>query len=454
MYQQQQQYNNGGGRYAPAQQTPQQVQAAKRAGDTLITLIHRQEGELRKALGRAIPVERFIRICCTAVRQTPRLAECTQESFMGAMMTAAQLGLEPNTPQGLCFLVPYGKVCQLQVGYKGLLALMWKSGLVASMNADVVYRQEVENGSFMYESGMEARIVHRISLLDDARSGGPEEIIAAYACAVLKTGQQIVRLVTRAELDDAKAAAQAKKPNTPWNTHYKAMALKTAIKRLAQWVPTSQCSDAIALEDGYAESVDGTIMSVVPAQTGTGTAQGLNQMLDSFTTQQQAAPPQQPVAQQPTQSQPVQEAPKRRRRTKQQILADQQAAMQAQQAQQLQEQAQAQQPMQAQPVQDMAYQQAPAEAVAAEPQQPEEDDPYFTHIKKDIIWPACLQAKVSPGSVITAFRETHGNGCSWDDAILALCEDETDLSVLHQHIQLVKDNPGRYVADPDEDNFF
>ena len=62
--------------------------------------------------------ERFARICLTAVRNNQKLMGCTQESFAAALMTCAQLNLEPNTPQGLAYLIPYGKECQFQIGYK------------------------------------------------------------------------------------------------------------------------------------------------------------------------------------------------------------------------------------------------------------------------------------------------------------------------------------------------
>ncbi|WP_291332229.1 recombinase RecT [Desulfovibrio sp.] len=67
--------------------------------------------------------ERFARICLTAVRNTPKLANCTMESFAASMMICAQLDLEPNTPQQLAFLIPFEikrlgiTECQFQVGY-------------------------------------------------------------------------------------------------------------------------------------------------------------------------------------------------------------------------------------------------------------------------------------------------------------------------------------------------
>lgn len=253
----------------PAANTP--ATAAKAQADKLFQLVAGQEQQFKKALGNLLPVERFVRVCQTAVRQTPHLGECEPASFMASLMQCAQLGLEPNTPQGLAYLVPFrnGKAggryeCQLQIGYKGLLELMWRSGMVASINADVVYRQEVEQGLFAYESGMEVSLHHKIDLLHDARSDNDNDIVAAYACAKLKTGQTVVRVLTRKEINQARASSQGgNSPYSPWAKHFKAMALKTAIKRLASWVPTSQAAEAVALEEGYAKIEDGQI---VPAQ--------------------------------------------------------------------------------------------------------------------------------------------------------------------------------------------
>lgn len=76
--------------------------------------------QIEAALPSVITAERFTRMTLTAVGTNPQLANCTPESFMGAMMQAAQLGLEPNTPLGQAYLIPYrnkGKMeCQFQIG--------------------------------------------------------------------------------------------------------------------------------------------------------------------------------------------------------------------------------------------------------------------------------------------------------------------------------------------------
>ena len=224
---------------------------------SLPTLIEKSKGQFAMALGGATPqqrmqnAERFARLCLTAFRQTPKLMQCDPYSVLGAMMTCAQLNLEPNTPQGLAYLIPYNRECQFQIGYRGLMQIMYRSGAIASFNADVVYRQEVEQGLFEYESGISPRISHKIDLLNpEARTGKPEDVIAAYAAVVLKTGEPIVRLVTKMEIDQARALNRGNSP--AWRDHYAAMAIKTAIKRLSAWLPVTKVADAFAAEEATA----------------------------------------------------------------------------------------------------------------------------------------------------------------------------------------------------------
>ncbi len=59
-------------------------------------MIKAMEPEIKKALPQVITPERFSRMALSALNTTPKLAECSQMSFLGALMNAAQLGLEPN----------------------------------------------------------------------------------------------------------------------------------------------------------------------------------------------------------------------------------------------------------------------------------------------------------------------------------------------------------------------
>ena len=75
--------------------------------------------QIAAALPEHMTVDRQVRVALTALNKTPKLAQCTQGSFVEALMTCSELGLEPNGRHA--HLVPYGDRCTLIVDYKGLI---------------------------------------------------------------------------------------------------------------------------------------------------------------------------------------------------------------------------------------------------------------------------------------------------------------------------------------------
>lgn len=66
-------------------------------------------GRIKTALPEVITPERFIRMALSALNTTPKLQECSRMSVLAALMNAAQLGLEPNTPIGQAYLKASGR---------------------------------------------------------------------------------------------------------------------------------------------------------------------------------------------------------------------------------------------------------------------------------------------------------------------------------------------------------
>ncbi len=132
----------------------------KKPPKTMQDYIKSMEKEIAKALPSVITPERFTRITLSALSANPQLAHTTPQSFLGAMMTAAQLGLEPNTPLGQAWLIPYKNKgileCQFQLGYKGLIDLAYRSGEVSIIQAHTVY----ENDVFDFEYGLDPGLKH------------------------------------------------------------------------------------------------------------------------------------------------------------------------------------------------------------------------------------------------------------------------------------------------------
>ena len=73
---------------------------------TIVDMVKALEPEIRRALPAVLTPERFTRMALSAVNDTPALAEYTPMSFIAALMNAAQLGLEPNTPLRQAYMIP------------------------------------------------------------------------------------------------------------------------------------------------------------------------------------------------------------------------------------------------------------------------------------------------------------------------------------------------------------
>ena len=121
----------------------QQAEMKTSERKTMQQYIKSMEKEIAKALPSVITPERFTRIELSAISVNPQLGQCTPASFLGAMMTSAQLGLEVNTPLGQAYVLPYRNKgtleAQFQLGYKGLIDLAYRSGEVEVIQAHVVY---------------------------------------------------------------------------------------------------------------------------------------------------------------------------------------------------------------------------------------------------------------------------------------------------------------------------
>lgn len=192
-------------------------------------LVMRMQGQIKKALPSTITQERFTRIVLTALSSNPKLQSCTPGSFLGAMMQAAQLGLEPNTPTGQAYLIPYGNVCQFQLGYRGLIALAYRTGSVKSIEAHEVR----ENDDFDYEYGLEPKLRHKPAF----KNRGP--VIAYYAVVHMKDGGYCFEVMSK---DDVEAFAKAKSMGYgrgPWQSDFDAMAKKTLVKKVLKYAPIS-----------------------------------------------------------------------------------------------------------------------------------------------------------------------------------------------------------------------
>ena len=235
----------------------------KKNPTTIKDYVASMSGEIAKALPSVITPERFTRIVLSALSTTPKLQECNPQSFLGAMMTAAQLGVEPNTPLGQAYLIPFRNnkkgtmECQFQLGYKGLIDLAYRSGEVSIIQAQTVY----ENDEFQYELGLDPVLKHIPATSDRG------EPIAFYAIFKTKDGGYGFEVMS---VDDVRQHAKRfskSYSSGPWQTNFEEMAKKTVLKRVLKYAPLkSDFVRAISQDETIKTSID-TDMSFVPDES-------------------------------------------------------------------------------------------------------------------------------------------------------------------------------------------
>ena len=201
---------------------------AEKKQKTIFDVIQAGAKQFATALPKHINSERFVRIAITTIRQNPKLAQCNQESLLGALMVSAQLGLEPGT-LGQCYLIPYGRECQFQIGYKGMIELLRRSGQLKDIYAYSVY----ENDEFEMTYGLERNLKHKPNLQDRGN------FIGCYCVAVLKDDARAFEYMTKEEIEVHGKKFSKTYGNGPWKTDFEAMAHKTVVKKMLKWLPLS-----------------------------------------------------------------------------------------------------------------------------------------------------------------------------------------------------------------------
>ncbi len=201
----------------------------KKAKETIYTMIERQKQGFEMALPSNFRPERFTRLAITSIKNKPELQTCEPYSILGALMLAAQLGLEPNTPLHEASLIPYKGKATFQIEYRGLMKLVFNTDLVDSFDFDKI----CENDTFIYVKGDEPKFSHTPNL-----KNGRGEVYAYYAIAYLKSGKVAVSVMTKDEIilhSEKYSPAYNRKENRfsgPWEDAFDSMAYKTVIKQL------------------------------------------------------------------------------------------------------------------------------------------------------------------------------------------------------------------------------
>lgn len=216
--------------------------------------------QIERALPQQISSERFVRSVLTLLRGSAEMQECTAQSFLGAVLTCAQLGLEPG-PLGLAYLLPFYnrkkglRELQVIIGYRGYIELAQRSGKLASIEA----REVCEGDQFDFAYGLNPKLDHWWNL-----RGERGESYAYYGIARFANGGEFFLVMSRAEVDRFRARGKASDGGA-WSTDYDAMARKTVIRRMEPYLPKSTELALAFASDGHTVNAVGDVQVIAEA---------------------------------------------------------------------------------------------------------------------------------------------------------------------------------------------
>ncbi len=243
---------------------PQQTLVPARSEEALVSdalFSEVMQEQFQLALPKGIDASRLTRLAMTEIRKTPKLVtECNRQSLYGAIMVAAQMGLEIGI-NGQCWLVPYKGEANLMIGYRGMIDLGWRSEQIRLIDAKVVR----EGDDFDYRYGTGKYLRHR-----RAKSSERGKVTHVYSTIETIYGGEMFDVMDFEEIEEVRKMARYQ---TIWNAHYEAQAKKTVLRRNLKFAPCStELSRAVTLDEqaelgipqGLADEIDITPDNEVP----------------------------------------------------------------------------------------------------------------------------------------------------------------------------------------------
>lgn len=258
----------------PSRATSMRLADCKTIADAL------QTAQFQRAVADAAPAhmtsQRLMATFRQAARNNPAFNECNLMSVLGTFMTCTFLGLEPNTPLGQAYMIPFkrrrydratrqmvddGYDLQLIIGYQGYLDLAFRNPRVQSIAAHAVY----EGDDFSFEYGSNEHLQHRpkglhadgdtpryFYMYSKLQGGQAFEVLPTSKVIQIRNGSQgyqaAVAAKERAEKEGWRIPASY--TEAPWVKHFIAMGQKTAVRHGFKWLPkTVEMAAVTRIED-------------------------------------------------------------------------------------------------------------------------------------------------------------------------------------------------------------
>jgi len=179
-----------------------------------------------------ITPETVISFLFNECRINKRILECSPQSILNCLIQSAQYGLKISSVFGYAYVVPYKGELNFQIGYQGMVELLYRQPSIAKINTRIVYQNEIEEHKFQVQYGKD-EFLHHIPTF--SKKGGAA---LYYADLTFKDGTYKFAILS---LEEA-LEAQEKSPSKTkifWTNGFDSMALGKAIRKLYKTLPKS-----------------------------------------------------------------------------------------------------------------------------------------------------------------------------------------------------------------------
>lgn len=192
----------------------------------VLLALERSRTQIAGRLPAGIDPDRFTLGIATVVQKNKDLLNCDPSSVLLAAYEAAELGINLSPALQLAYLIPYGKVAQLHLGYRGMVQKAYETGAICSFFAEVVY----EHDAFERQFAPKRNLLHS--------PGMPErgEPIGAYALVEFQDGHLDFEYLTAAQIQAHKRKSRQQN-SMMWTEFWEEAWRKTAIRVLAKRLP-------------------------------------------------------------------------------------------------------------------------------------------------------------------------------------------------------------------------
>lgn len=216
---------------------------------------------------------RFKTAAIDYIRKVPKLLECDRISLLSAFVQVAQFRFMPSSVMGEAYVIPYGRDAKFQIGYQGLVTLLYRTPQIKAISANIIYK----NDEFNYEEGINPILYHKPTQFGKDKG----EPIGVYTVAQLDGGARTFKVMSKDDVMMIKNLSKAKdKLDSPWNSDkdpFLGMWKKTCLIQHCKFLPKN-AEIQLALEKDYeGEGFDRTSLDIA----GPATAKALHDPEDS-----------------------------------------------------------------------------------------------------------------------------------------------------------------------------